>query len=108
MNPSPRRSEVLIHEKSHDLTRRSFELGAVSALDLSQSETLLEGARAERARYLAVVSQDENALALLAGILLRAEWLPETLGEPTAAVAEMTAGVPSDVLVRRPDICAAW
>ncbi|MFZ5465635.1 MAG: efflux transporter outer membrane subunit, partial [Pseudomonadota bacterium] len=44
---------------------------------------------------------------LLAGVPLRAEWLPETLGEPTAAVAEMTAGVPSEVLARRPDILQA-
>ncbi|MFZ5465636.1 MAG: TolC family protein, partial [Pseudomonadota bacterium] len=74
------RSTYETREKSYDLTRRSFELGAVSALDLRQSETLL------------------------AGVPLRAEWLPETLGEPTAAVAEMTAGVPSEVLARRPDI----
>lgn len=93
--------------QSHELTRRSFELGAVSALDLRQSETLLEGARADRARFQAVVNQDENALALLVGAPLRAEWLPESLGESAAAVAGLKAGVPSEVLVRRPDVLQA-
>jgi len=49
-------------QKSHDLTRRIFEAGAVSALDLRQAETLLHNARADAARYRSFVAQDENAL----------------------------------------------
>ncbi|MEW6765733.1 MAG: AdeC/AdeK/OprM family multidrug efflux complex outer membrane factor [Pseudomonadota bacterium] len=90
--------------KSHELTRHSFEVGTVSSLDLRQSETLMEAARADRARYRAVVAQDENALALLVGAPLRAEWQPDRLADTTTAVAELPAGVPSGVLVRRPDI----
>ncbi|MEW6446179.1 MAG: efflux transporter outer membrane subunit [Pseudomonadota bacterium] len=93
--------------QSLDLIRRGHELGALSALDLRQSETLLEGARADKARYQAVVNRDENALVLLVGAPLRPEWLPDALGESVGAVAELPAGVPSEVLARRPDILQA-
>lgn len=94
-------------QKSYDLTRRSFEAGAVSALDLHQSQTLLESARADVARFSTLVAQDENALALVAGAPVPAELLPTTLTDHVSALAELPAGVPSDVLTRRPDIVQA-
>jgi multidrug efflux system outer membrane protein len=94
-------------QKSFDLTQRSFDAGAVSALDLRQADTLLQGARADAARYRSVVAQDEHALALLAGAAVPAEWLPSQLPEGLAAVAELPAGVPSETLTRRPDIVQA-
>ena len=101
------RSTYETRQKSHDLTRRSFEAGAVSALDLHQAETLLHSARADAARYRSFVAQDENALALIAGAPVPAELLPATLTDSISAVAELPAGVPSEVLVRRPDILQA-
>ena len=101
------RSTYETRQKSYDLTRRSFEAGAVSALDLHQSQTLLESARADVARYRTLVAQDENALALVAGAPVPAELLPATLTDSVSAVAELPAGVPSDVLARRPDILQA-
>ncbi|MCK2095833.1 AdeC/AdeK/OprM family multidrug efflux complex outer membrane factor [Thauera aromatica] len=94
-------------QKSYELTRRSFDLGAVSALDLEQAETLLQGARADAARYTAQVAQDENALALVVGAAVPTALLPQALGEDVAAVAELPAGLPSEVLARRPDILQA-
>jgi len=93
--------------KSHDLVRRSSEAGAVSALDLHQSQTLLQSARADVARYSTFVAQDENALALVVGAPVPAELLPATLTGAVSAVAELPAGVPSEVLTRRPDILQA-
>lgn len=101
------RSTYETRQKSYDLTRRSFEIGAVSALDLHQSQTLLESARADAARYRAFVAQDENALALVAGAPVPAGLLPATLTDSVSAVAELPAGIPSDVLARRPDILQA-
>ncbi len=101
------RSTYETRQKSYDLTRRSFEAGVVSALDLHQSQTLLESARADVARYRTLVAQDENALALVAGAPVPAELLPATLTDSVSAVAELPAGVPSDVLARRPDILQA-
>jgi len=90
-------------QKSFELTRRSLELGAVSALDLRQAETLMQTARADAARYAALVAQDENALALVVGAGVPAELQPEALSARLAAVTELPAGVPAEVLVRRPD-----
>ncbi|WP_232311715.1 AdeC/AdeK/OprM family multidrug efflux complex outer membrane factor [Thauera chlorobenzoica] len=101
------RNTVETRQKSYELTRRSFELGAVSALDLHQAETLLQGARADAARYTAQVAQDENALALVVGVAVPAALLPQALGGDVAAVAELPAGLPSEVLARRPDILQA-
>nr|WP_026177567.1 AdeC/AdeK/OprM family multidrug efflux complex outer membrane factor [Thiobacillus denitrificans] len=101
------RSTYETRQKSYDLIRRSFEAGAVSALDLHQSQTLLESARADVARYRTFVAQDENALTLVAGAPVPAELLPGTLTGSVSAVAELPAGIPSDVLARRPDILQA-
>lgn len=91
-------------QKSYDLTKRSFDVGATSALDLRQAQTLLEGARADAARYTSLVAQDRNALALVVGAEVPAALLPQGFAESITSVAELPAGVPSEVLTRRPDI----
>jgi len=100
-------STLETRQKSYELTKRSFDAGAVSALDLRQAETLLEGARADMARYTTLVAQDENALALVAGAPVPAGLLSDRLADALTSVAELPAGVPSEVLVRRPDILQA-
>jgi multidrug efflux system outer membrane protein len=94
-------------QQSYELIRRSLEAGAVSALDLHQAGTQMESARGDAGLFAARVAQDENALALLVGAPVPAELLPAQIGEPVAAVAELPAGLPSEVLVRRPDILQA-
>lgn len=101
------RSTFQTRQQSLDLTRRSFEAGAVSALDLRQAETVLQSARADVARFQALVAQDQNALALVVGSSIPPGLLPARLDESVSAVAELPAGVPSEVLVRRPDIVQA-
>lgn len=101
------RSTFQTRQESLDLTRRSFDAGAVSALDLRQAETVLQSARADVARFQALVAQDRNALALVVGASVPAALLPERLDERVSSVAELPAGVPSEVLARRPDIVQA-
>ncbi|MFU2487163.1 AdeC/AdeK/OprM family multidrug efflux complex outer membrane factor [Thauera sp. WH-1] len=101
------RSTLETRQQSVELVRRSLELGAVSALDLNQAETLRQTARADVARYTALVAQAENALALVVGAAVPAAWLPQSLNEVVAAVPELPAGLPSEVLTRRPDILQA-
>lgn len=90
-------------EASHDLTRRRFELGVSSELDLRQAEASVEAARAEIARYTVIVAQNRNALELLAGAPVADGLLPAELGEVTS-VRDISPGLPSEVLYRRPDI----
>lgn len=95
-------------QSSYDLTRRSFEAGIASALDLRQAQTALETARANLAQYRRLVAQDHNALLLLLGVPA----LPADLPAPHSLDAqelltELPAGLPSEVLIRRPDVRAA-
>lgn len=93
--------------KSYELIARSFEAGAVSALDLRQAETQMESARGDVALFAALVAQDENALALLAGMPVPERLLPSKLTDSLTAMQALPAGVPSEVLMRRPDILQA-
>lgn len=100
-------STYTTRQQSYELTRRSFEAGAVSALDLHQASSALERARADVASYTAQVARDRNALNLLAGSPVPEALLPDRLVEAVSTVAELSAGVPSEVLVRRPDVLQA-
>jgi multidrug efflux system outer membrane protein len=90
-------------DASYRLIRNRFELGAASQLDLRRAQTTVDAARGDVARFTSRVAKDENALTLLIGAPLRAEWRPETLA-PVSSLADVPTGVPSDVLQRRPDI----
>ena len=94
-------------EESHALTTKRYELGAVSALDLSQSLTQVEASRAEVARYSGQVAQSSNALQLLVGAPVPQDLLPSTFGGSLTGLAPLPAGLPSEVLLRRPDVMEA-
>jgi outer membrane protein, multidrug efflux system len=93
-------------EESYKLTSRSAEVGVASALVLAQSLTLVEGARANLAHYQRLVAQDMNGLTLLLGTGLPADF---SVGKSfnDNVLAEIPVGLPSDLLLRRPDILGA-
>ncbi|HEK1007718.1 TPA: AdeC/AdeK/OprM family multidrug efflux complex outer membrane factor [Pseudomonas putida] len=91
------------YEESYNLTRRSNEVGVASALDLSQARTAVEGARVKYSQYQRLVAQDVNSLAVLLGTGVPAN-LPAPLKLDADQLAEVPAGLPSDLLTRRPDI----
>ncbi|WP_309644137.1 efflux transporter outer membrane subunit [Phenylobacterium sp.] len=94
-------------EAAYDLSRKRFEAGATSELDLRQAQTLTEQARSDAAVATAQVNRDLNALRLLVGAEVPAELLPQG-GLATIAVRpDIAAGLPSDVLVARPDVLSA-
>jgi multidrug efflux system outer membrane protein len=101
------RSTLRTREESHTLTEKRYELGAVSALDLSQSRTQVEAARAGVARFAGQVAQSSNALQLLVGAPVPPALLPTSFGASLTGLAPLPAGLPSDVLLRRPDVMAA-
>jgi multidrug efflux system outer membrane protein len=89
---------------SYQLTKRTYELGEATLLDLRQSETLVDSARVDVATYVAQVAQDANALTLLAGTPVPAEVVPKTLPQLMSSIAPLPEGIPSTVLQQRPDI----
>ncbi len=93
-------------QASYNLIKRRFEAGASSELDLRQAQTSVDSARVDIARYTSQVARDENALALVVGSPVPADLLPSGLSEITA-LQDFSAGLPSDLLLRRPDIIKA-
>lgn len=95
------------YEDSLRLAEARHERGGSSALELTQTRTLVETARTDAARLRGQLAQDRNALALLAGGQLDPALLPDSIEPQLLALAPPPAGLPSDVLLQRPDIMAA-
>jgi multidrug efflux system outer membrane protein len=94
-------------QESYNLTRSRFEAGVASALVLNQAQTTIDGARVDIARYTTLVAQDENALALVVGSPVPSELMPLSLAEKLTSLKDLSPGLPSDVLLNRPDILQA-
>jgi outer membrane protein, multidrug efflux system len=92
---------------SYQLTRSRFDAGVTSALELNQAQTSVDTARVDIARFTTLVAQDENALNLVVGSPASADLLPTSLSETLTALKDPAPGLPSDVLLRRPDILQA-
>ncbi len=89
---------------SYQLTKRSFEVGVSSALDLRQAQISVETARGDVARYTSQAAQDLNALNLLVGGQAPPELLPTGMLEVVTALRDLPMGLPSQTLAQRPDI----
>ncbi|MGQ9745737.1 MAG: efflux transporter outer membrane subunit [Dissulfurimicrobium sp.] len=89
------------------LIQRRLEAGISSELDLRQAQIQMDAAQVNVARYLTLVAQDENAINLLAGSIVPAELLPDSISEKLAALKDIAPGLSSEVLLNRPDILQA-
>lgn len=95
-------------EESFKLSQLRFDNGATSELDLRQAESLTEAARISLAQLQRQRALDENLLTLLLGQPLTGELaaaLPagQALADAPLMV-DVPAGLPSDLLTKRPDI----
>jgi multidrug efflux system outer membrane protein len=93
--------------ESYDLNEAMFNAGASSALDLRESEGQVQTAKINVTTYERQKAQAENYLTLLVG-----QPLPPDLPAPlpftgTNLLAEIPAGLPSELLGQRPDILEA-
>jgi multidrug efflux system outer membrane protein len=88
------------------LIQLKYDNGAASALDLSSAQSSYEAARASLAQAQRTREQDLNALTLLLG-----QSLPQELAPPQQLAQQrmgaLLAGLPSEVLVQRPDVLQA-
>lgn len=105
------RDTLAAERASHALTKQLVDVGQLAQLDLGRAEVALRTAEADMSAYTRLAAQDRNALVVLLGEPLTDELsrqldAADTL--PDGLVAEsLPAGLPSDLLVRRPDIRAA-
>jgi multidrug efflux system outer membrane protein len=101
------RQTLHTREESYRLTRLRFDHGVSTLLEVRQAETLLQAARAALAQFTRQRALDENALVLLVGAPLPVAGPPSPLpADATAAfgMPDLPAGIPSEVLARRPDV----
>jgi multidrug efflux system outer membrane protein len=89
------------------LTKLRFDNGASSALDVRNAESLLASAQVSLAQLTRQRLQDENALALLLGQPVPSDSAGDATGAeagPLPDLPNVPAGLPSEVLTRRPDV----
>ncbi len=105
------RETLASREESMRLTKLTFDAGVSSGLDLRGAESLVASARVALAQLERQRALDLNALNLLVG-----QPLPDTVLAELPAGLALTAqgligvvpsGLPSEVLLRRPDVRAA-
>ena len=93
---------------SFDLTELRFKQGVSSEIDLHRAEQTWREAEVDIAQQTRRVTQDRNALALLVGGPLPPGTAAGTQGVVAQTFAkELPAGLPADLLARRPDVRAA-
>jgi multidrug efflux system outer membrane protein len=94
-------------QSAYDLNRQSYEAGNASELDVRSAEAQVQTAKVSIANYQLQRNAAENALVLLLGGPLPTN-LPA--GQPLNGekiLADLPAGLPSELLQRRPDILEA-
>ncbi len=94
-------------QATYDLVQTRFRGGVASALDVNQAKTSLDAARATSAELDRSEQQARNAMQLIIGAPLPANLPPPSPFAGDVLMAKIPAGLPSDLLTRRPDIIAA-
>jgi multidrug efflux system outer membrane protein len=94
-------------QDSYNLIKASYDAGAASELDLRSAESQVETAKTALAADEQQRAQSENALVLLVGEPLPAGLPPPRALDAQDLLTDLPAGLPSDLLQRRPDILAA-
>jgi NodT family efflux transporter outer membrane factor (OMF) lipoprotein len=97
-------STVTAFEKALELTQNRFSGGVASQVDVAQAQTQLETTRAQAIDVAVQRAQFEHAIAVLTGQAPSALTLASAPLTSTPPV--VPAGLPSDLLERRPDIAA--
>ncbi|MCR6481089.1 efflux transporter outer membrane subunit [Variovorax sp. ZS18.2.2] len=103
------RQTMVTREESVRLAKLRFDNGVSSEIDFQAANTAAESARATYAQQQRARLQDENALALLLGAPVPTNALVGGAKglEGIQPMPDVPAGLPSDMLIERPDIRAA-
>lgn len=100
------RQTIATREESVRIFTRRYEVGSSSRLNLTQVQTLLLQARSLNAQLEQARATQAHALTLLVGAPVSLPPTDRTL-DPAISSVELTTGLPSDLLLNRPDIVAA-
>ncbi|WP_064742698.1 efflux transporter outer membrane subunit [Edaphobacter aggregans] len=92
-------------ERGYEITNNQFRRGLISELAVRQAQTILDQTRARVEALHIQRSQSEHAIAVLLGRPVAGFVIVEAITLPRPPV--IPAGVPADLLGRRPDIASA-
>ncbi len=93
-------------QAAYKLVQRQYEVGVATELDLRRAQMPVDTARGDIASYTQLVAQDENVLNLLVGSSVPEHLLPAQLAS-IIPPEDVSPGLSSESLLRRPDIIAA-
>jgi NodT family efflux transporter outer membrane factor (OMF) lipoprotein len=96
---------VVSYQDALDITRDRYTAGLESDEAVAQAETQLAITRAQATNLGVLRAQYEHAIAMLCGAPASTFAVPA--GAPTSGSPDIPAGLPSELLERRPDIAAA-
>jgi len=96
-----------LRQKSLDLVKNKLVAGTVSGLVVAQAESELEQVLTQIPAYEKIIAMQENGLKLLTGELPGPVVTGDTIINQVNRDIIPLAGIPSRLIVRRPDIIAA-
>ena len=94
-------------QESYDVNKAMFDAGASTELDVKTAQGQVQSAKINVLTYERELAQAENYLVLLIGQPLPAELPAPQPFNSTNLLAEIPAGLPSELVQRRPDILEA-
>lgn len=94
-------------QASYEVNKAMFEGGASGEMDLKTAEGQVESSKINIITYQRELEQARNALELVVGTPLKTEDLETNSMDQTNYVADIPAGLPSELIWRRPDILQA-
>ena len=96
---------------TYDVIKTQYDAGSTDQLALAQATTSTESAKASIYKYKRLAAQARNALVYLAGPrvydLIKAPETPSETIDDIGFLTQLPAGLPSRILLARPDIQAA-
>ena len=93
--------------ESYNLNKKRFDVGIDSEVPVRQAQISVETARSDVAAYKTQIEQARNLLTLLVGQQVSTDLLPQKRVKAVTSNQAFAAGLPSDLLVNRPDVRAA-
>ena len=94
-------------QKLYDLVKVQYQAGAVSGLDLTQAEQSVQSQKASLSQIQQSLVETRTAIAVLLHMPVQQLSIDEPQRLPRLALPSIAAGLPADILSRRPDLKAA-
>jgi len=93
-------------DAAYIIVKGRCKAGVSSELDLREAQTVVDTARSGVVKNTRLIALDRNTLNLLVGSIVSDDLLPDSL-DRILLKADLSAGIPSEVLLVRPDILDA-